>query len=281
MGAMDNAAFDLSDRVAIVTGGGTGVGAATAMIMAGAGANVVVASRNETNLRKVADAVKQATGRECRAIATDVTDEDQVRSLVEQTAEAFGRIDILVNNAGGVYDQLGSDLPAMESILDTPTDRWRAMIDLNLTGPFMLTREVGPIMLRQGRGSIVNVSSIVSSGLGGYGAYATSKAGLESLTRTTAAELGRHGVRVNGVALGGIRTETPMRNLARAGVDMSQWGAETNLGRAGLPEEVANTIYFLVCDASSYITGDMIWVAGGTVLTTLPADYFDRALQAT
>src|SRR5579859_1495104 len=116
---MDNAAFELSDRVAIVTGGGTGVGASTAMILARAGANVVVASRNEANLRKVADAVQQATDRECRAIATDVTHEDQVRRLIELTGEAFGRIDILVNNAGGVYDQLGSDLPALESILDT------------------------------------------------------------------------------------------------------------------------------------------------------------------
>jgi citronellol/citronellal dehydrogenase len=280
---MDNAAFDLTDRVAIVTGGGTGIGASTAMVLAQAGANVVVASRNEANLRTVAESVQAATGRACRAIPTDVTDEDQIRRLVRETVEEFERVDILVNNAGGVYDQLGSDMPAVESVVDTPTDRWRAMIDLNLTGPFMLIREVGPIMLRQGRGAIVNISSTSgSTGLGGYGPYAVGKAGLESLTRTAAAELGRHGVRVNAIAVGGIRTETPMRNMARAGMDMSQFGAQTNLGRAGLPEEVANAIHFLASDASAYVTGDLLWCSGGTTAhNSLPAGYFDRVLSAT
>jgi len=182
--------MDLTDRVAIVTGGGTGIGAAVARVFAEHGAEVVITSRNETNLRKVADAVGSAAGKKIAVIASDQTKPDQAHELVRKVADQYGRIDILVNNAGGVNIQLGPGLPSTEAIVDTPVDRWLAMIDLNLNGPFFLTRAVLPHMLHRGKGAIVNHSSGASPGLGGFAGYGAGKAALESLTRASTAGSG-------------------------------------------------------------------------------------------
>jgi NAD(P)-dependent dehydrogenase (short-subunit alcohol dehydrogenase family) len=276
---MSSSLLGLTDRVAVITGGGTGIGAASASAFGAAGATIVIASRNEENLRGVAQSVEKETGAKCMPFRADLTHEDDVKALIAATVAEFGRIDILVNNAGGVYDQLSSSLPATESLIETPTDRWQAMLDLNLTAPFMLIREAAPLMLRQGRGAIVNMSSGASFGAGGYGGYAVAKGGLETLTRTAAAEFGKHGVRVNAIMIGGIRTETPMRNMERSGMDMSQFGANTAIGRAGFPEEIAQTALFLASDASSYITGEVIDVSGGSrLINALAPNYLSGVI---
>jgi len=271
--------MDLTDRVAIVTGGGTGIGAAVARVFAEHGAEVVITSRNETNLRKVADAVGSAAGKKIAVIASDQTKPDQAHELVRKVADQYGRIDILVNNAGGVNIQLGPGLPSTEAIVDTPVDRWLAMIDLNLNGPFFLTRAVLPHMLHRGKGAIVNHSSGASPGLGGFAGYGAGKAALESLTRATAVEYGRLGVRANAINIGAIRTERPLQAMEQAGFDTSLYGAESSLGRGGEPSEVANTTLFLASDASSYINGEVLAVSGGSSLgnSLLPNHFEGRA----
>src|SRR5579862_1447848 len=183
---------DLTGRIAIVTGGGTGIGAATARILAERGADVVVASRTATELERAAAAIAEATGRRCVAIPTDVKDEAQVIRLVERTMETFGRIDILINNAGGT--RLGP-------LVSLPTKGWDASFDLNVRAAYFCTREAGRHMVAQKSGAIVNVSSDAGlTGVMGGAHYASAKAALQMFTAVTAAEWGPHGVRVNCVA---------------------------------------------------------------------------------
>jgi citronellol/citronellal dehydrogenase len=268
--------LDLTGRVAIVTGGGTGIGAAVARIFAEHGAEVVISSRNEANLKKAADEIIAGTGKTIGFIAADLSKEGPANALVQKVAEQHGRVDILVNNAGGVNIQLGANLPDVEAIADTPTDRWLAMMDLNVNGPFYLTRAVLPHMLRQGKGVIVNHSSNAGPGLGGFAGYAAGKAALESLTRSTAAEYGKFGIRANAIVIGAIRTELPMLTMERAGYDRDLYGATSSLARGGEPSEIAHTALFLASDASSYITGETIEVSGGNGLgNSLQPNHFE------
>ena len=174
---MSHAQFDLSGRVAIITGGGTGIGAATARLFAEHGADSVIASRTEEDLQRVAGEVESASGRRCVPVRTDMKDEEQVVRLVERTMEEFGKIDILINNAGGT--RLGP-------LDDLPTRAFDSAIELNLRGPYLCTREAGRHMIEQRSGAIVNVSS--GAGVGGVkgGAhYASAKAGLQMFTRAS------------------------------------------------------------------------------------------------
>lgn len=258
--------FDLAGRIALVTGGGTGIGASTAAALARFGATVVIASRNEERLRATAELINSAGKPNCHWIKTDISSEDEVVNLAKRLQDEFHHVDILINNAGGVYIQISKDWPAVELILETPSDRWREMMELNLTGAFLVTREIAPMMVAQQGGSIVNISSTGSHGLGGYAAYASAKAGLETFTRSAASELGRYGIRVNAISVGGIRTELPMQNQARSGVDMSQFGMGTALRRGGWPFEVAHAALFLASDAASYVNGTIVRVDGGQLL---------------
>lgn len=250
-----NSAFDLENKVAIVTGGGTGIGCATALEFAKAGADVVVASRNLANLKKVAEGVR-AIGKQSVAISADVRRPEDVDNIVSRTIEEFGHIDILVNNAGAAFRA-----PA-ESI--TPNG-WNAIIGINLTGVFLCCHAVAKFMIQQRKGRIINISSI--SGLDGapdMAHYGAAKAGVINLTRTLAQEWAKYGINVNCIAPGPIQTEAMMATWSVGDeTSAADFEATTSLGRMGQPEEIAYVAIFLASKASSYVTGQTIRVDGG------------------
>jgi 3-oxoacyl-[acyl-carrier protein] reductase len=253
---------DLTGKVAIVTGGGTGIGAATALLLARQGADVVVASRTADELERSAAAIREASGRRCLAVPTDVKDEAQVVQLVERTIAEFGRIDILINNAGGTR---------MGPLSQLPTKGWDASFDLNVKSAYFCTREAGRHMLAQGSGAIVNVSSDAGvHGVMGGAHYASAKAALQMFTSVTAAEWGPHGVRANCVAVGLIASPRAAEAWRVAGIDPQAVSARAPLRRPGRPDEVAQAILFFVSDASSYITGQTISVDGGPTMGGIP-----------
>lgn len=256
--------LDLSGRVAIVTGGGTGIGAATAQILAEHGADVAIAARTVSDLERTSASVEGSTGRRCLAVATDVKDEEQVVRLVQRTADELGRIDILVNNAGGTR---------MGPLEDLPTRAWDASFDLNVRSAYVATREVGRHFLAQRSGAIVNISSGAGlTGVRGGAHYSASKAALQMFTRVTAGEWGRYGVRANCIAVGGITSERVLQAWEVARIDPRSIAQGVALRRTGEPREVAATILFLASDAASYISGQTIAVDGGPNLGGIPED---------
>jgi citronellol/citronellal dehydrogenase len=254
--------FDLSGRIAIVTGGGTGIGAATARVLAHHGADVVIASRTSEELEKAAAAIGDATKRRCLAVPTDVKDEDQVRRMVERTLDTFGRIDILINNAGGTR---------MGPLTGITTKAWDASFGLNVRSAYFCTREVGRHLVAQNSGAIVNVSSGAGlNGVKGGAHYASAKAALQMFTKVTAAEWGRYGIRANCVAVGLVASERAVEAWQVAKLDITAATTSVPLRRAGTPEEVANAILFFVSDAASYITGQTLAVDGGPQMGGIP-----------
>jgi citronellol/citronellal dehydrogenase len=254
--------LDLSGRVAIVTGGGTGIGAATAHVFAEHGADVVIAARTESDLTRTAESVIARTGRRCLAVPTDIKDEQAVIRLVERTVEEFGRIDILVNNAGGA--RLGP-LSAL------PTKAWDASFDLNARSAYFCTREAGRVMIEQRSGSIVNISSDAGKyGVKGGAHYSASKAALQMFTSVTAAEWGPFGIRANCIAVGLVASERAVESWKVAGIDPVDAAAGMPLRRPGRPVEVANAILFFAGDAASFVTGQTLSVDGGPHMGGIP-----------
>ena len=247
--------FDLTGRVAVVTGGGGSDASATAGLLAARGADVAIAARTVHDLERTAERIEADNGRRCLIVPTDVKDETQVVAMVERTVKELGRLDILVNNAGGTR---------MGALRSLPTKAWDASFDLNVRSAYIATREAGVHFLEQRSGAIVNVSSDAGVyGVRGGAHYSAAKAALQTFTEVTAAEWGPHGVRANCVAVGGIASERAKAAWEVAGIDPAAIGEGAMLRRVGRPEEVAAVILFLVSDAASYITAQTISVDGG------------------
>jgi NAD(P)-dependent dehydrogenase (short-subunit alcohol dehydrogenase family) len=256
----------LKEQVAVVTGGGGGIGRAICLAFASVGAYIVIGDIVPERCEETAARVREL-GRKALAVPTDVMDTDQIRALIERAASEFGRIDILVNNAGGVTPR---------PFIEQSERSWRRHIDLNLMSVLAATSAAVPLMIKGGQGgSIITVTSIEGSRAApNYSVYAACKAGLNNFTRTLAVELADHHIRVNAIAPD--MTDTPGLHGNRAGpVDPSTWiefSAEQKnavarripLGRAGIDTECGSAAVFLASKMSSYITGIILPVDGGT-----------------
>ena len=245
----------MGDRpVALVTGASRGIGAATAIELARRGYNVGLAARTVEDLEEVAAACAEH-GAATHVARTDVMSEDQVRAAVTGTAEALGRFDCLINNAG--WNSF------MVPLVDMRPSGWEKGLTLNLTQAFWAMQEAGRLLLAQGSGSVVNVSSLAGTGASpGMVHYGASKAGLISLTKSAAIEWGSGGVRVNAVAPGWVKTA--INSFAWTNDEAEKAFVErAPIQRWGRPEEVATTIAFLAGDDASYITGQTLLVDGG------------------
>ncbi|MCC8024517.1 MAG: glucose 1-dehydrogenase [Clostridium sp.] len=248
--------FSLRGRNAIVTGGGQGLGKSMALGLAQAGADIIIAARRiETALET--KPLIEAQGVKCTVIKGDMREEDDVKRMVSQVMEEYGRIDILFNNAG---TWRGDDAERVT------TEDWREVIDVNLTGPFIVSREVGRVMLEQKRGSIVNVASmsgIIVNTPQNQCAYNASKGGLIMLTKSMAAEWAGRGVRVNALCPGYMRTEMSEDRYQRRDPAIQRWFSMTPMGRSGMPEELMGIAVYLASDAASFVTGAVYLVDGG------------------
>lgn len=244
----------LEGKVALITGAGGGIGATTARTFAKEGARVVVADVNEEGVRKVVEDITSSEG-SAIGVTMNVADSASVQAAVEQAKAWAGRIDILLNNAGITRDA---------GLLKMTEEQWDAVIDVNLKGVFLCGKAVAPLMVEQGSGSIINVSSVVGL-YGNYGQtnYAATKAGVIGITRTWARELGPKGVRVNAVCPGFTATEMVMTVPENVLDGIRQ---KTPLRRLAEPEEIARTYVFLASDDSSFITGAVLSADGGLTL---------------
>ncbi|MFA7586783.1 MAG: SDR family NAD(P)-dependent oxidoreductase [Novosphingobium sp.] len=255
---IDFEGFDLTGRVALVTGGSKGIGKATAQLLAKRGAEVVVAARRIDQLEATAAAIRDATGGRCIALTADVTLPDQAQNLIARTVADMGRLDILINNAGKA---------SHSSYLKMAAEVWNNDVALNLNSSFYCAQAAMPHLAASGKGAVVNVSSLAGNfGTMGVGAYSAAKAGLQMFTRVAAAEWGPRGVRVNCVAPGMIATEQALKGWGQANFDAKAACAGFPLRRPGEPHEVAQAIVFLASDAASYITGETLVVGGGPQL---------------
>ncbi|MBI2711651.1 MAG: 3-oxoacyl-ACP reductase FabG [Bdellovibrio sp.] len=240
----------LQDKIAIVTGSGRGLGAATAMKLAQEGAHLVVNDLNEAAAKTVAAEIEKL-GRKVLISHHDVSDYKSANELVEKTRSQFGRVDILVNNAGITRDSM---------LLKLTEDKWDEVIRVNLKGPFNMGQACARVMKEQNSGKIVNLSSIAYLGNVGQTNYSASKAGVVGMTRTWAVELARYNVQVNAIAPGIIDSVLTQQIPAEVKEKFLQ---RIPLKRIGQPEDIANLVFFLSSEASSYITGQTIHIDGG------------------
>jgi len=249
----------LNGKVALVTGGSRGIGKAICLTYAREGARVAVNYAKGAREAEAVVAEIKSTGGQAIPVKADVSQRSQVKKMVEEVLGAFGRIDVLVNNAGIL-------IPT--NLMETSDEEWDRVMDVNLKGPFICMQEVAKTMIKQGGGRIVSTSSI--SGLGcaptGEGAYGCSKAGLIMLTSVAAQDLGPHGINVNCIAPGWIRTDmTAGKSGTQADEVNKRKAGLAAVRRIGEPKDIAEVALFLASDESSFITGQVVVADGGRV----------------
>jgi 3-oxoacyl-[acyl-carrier protein] reductase len=248
---------DQAQRVAIVTGGARGIGAATARRLAADGMAVAVLDLKEGDSAATVDAITAAGGRGL-AVGADVSQADQVAAAVEAVATDLGPPVVLVNNAGVIRDNM---------LFKMSEDDWDTVLDVHLRGAFLMSRAAQKYMVDQKFGRIVNLSSSSALGNRGQVNYSAAKAGLQGFTKTLAIELGQFGVTANAVAPGFIVTGMTAATAARVGMDFAEFqkaaAAQIPVRRVGQPEDIANLISFLAGDGAGFISGQVIYVAGG------------------
>jgi len=251
---LDTSYLSLDGKVALITGATRGIGKAIAVMFADAGADLAVSSRKQPDLEVLADEIRTA-GRKVLPVAAHCREQKDLENLFEKAKKEYGRIDILVNNA--------ATSPRMGNLTDMSLDIYDQIMNTNLRGCFLLCQMAAKMMMAQGGGTIINISSLGGIKPGaGLGLYGISKAGVNMLTKVLAAELGKHGIRVNAIAPGIVRT----------GFSKPLWSNEElyrretkkiPLGRIAETEEVARTALYLASDASSFVTGQIIVLDGG------------------
>ncbi|MBH8563178.1 SDR family oxidoreductase [Nostoc sp. CENA67] len=244
---------EFDNKVALVTGGSSGIGRDTALAFAEKGAKVVIASRRVTESKQTVELI-QAAGGEAFFVQTDVTKATEVENLINQTVATYGRLDYAFNNAGteGIYGRS----------IEQTEETWNHVIDTNLKGVWLSMKYEIPQMLKQGGGAIVNNSSI--AGLIGFpniSIYVASKHGVVGLTKALALEHAKENIRVNAVCPAGIDTDMPTRGFGEQG--KASFGAAHPIGRLGQPKEVASAVVWLCSDGASFITGQSLAIDGG------------------
>ncbi len=248
---------DSPSRVAIVTGAGRGIGSAIATQLASDGFAVALADLDETAVKTAAEAITADGGR-ALGVGVDVGDSDSVDAAVATVAEELGAPTVLVNNAGITRDNL---------LFKMTDSDWDSVMNVHLRGSFLMSRAAQKHMTQQNWGRIVNLSSTSALGNRGQANYATAKAGLQGFTKTLAIELGKFGVTVNAIAPGFIETDMTAATAERLGVPFEKFkeaaAAEIPVRRVGKPSDIANVVSFLVSDEASFVSGQVIYVAGG------------------
>jgi len=249
--------FDLSEKIAIVTGGNRGIGFGIAKGLANAGATVVIANRRAAEGQKAAETLKKE-GLNAVAIATDVSSKSSVASLVSKIVSDFGRIDILVNNAGVIVRKPAEEITEEE---------WDYIMNTNLRGLFFCCQLVGKEMMRSKKGKIVNISSVIAQVVQPRrSVYAISKAGVSHLTRALALEWGKYNINVNAIGPGVTLTELNRKYFEEHPEELKEFANSTPKGRVAYPEDYVGAAIFLASDASDYVTGQTLLVDGGMTI---------------
>ncbi|MGO3048601.1 short-chain dehydrogenase [Staphylococcus casei] len=249
--------FKLDNQVAIITGGASGLGKAMGKGLAEAGAHLVIADINYDLAKATATEFETDTGNKAMACKVDVTDVDDIARMVTDVMDHFGRIDILFNNAG-INEHVKFE--------DMPYDRWIKNMDVNINSMFLVSQAVGKVMIEQKKGTIINTSSmsgIIVNTPQPQAAYNTSKGAVIMFTKSLASEWAQHGIRVNTIAPGYMKTELTKAYFAKGGDMIDTWMRFTPLGRPGVPEELQGAALYLASDASSFVTGSVVTVDGG------------------
>lgn len=246
-----------TSRTALVTGGARGIGAAIAHRLAADGLAVGVVDLDESGAADTAAAIVEAGG-QATSCAADVADEDQAIAAVAHVSAALGPVTVLINNAGVIRDNL---------LFKMSTEDWDTVLGVHLRGAFLMTRAAQAQMTEARWGRIVNLSSTSALGNRGQVNYAAAKAGMQGFTKTLAIELGRFGVTANAIAPGFIETEMTRATAARVGADFEEWkvaaAKEIPVGRVGAPDDIAAVASFLCREDASFVSGQVIYVAGG------------------
>ena len=250
----------LDHKVAIITGAAAGIGEASARLFAQQGARLVLGDRDREGLEKLTGEL-EAAGTIVLDTAGDVSDGSVCKSIIARVMTQFGRLDILFNNAGIVIDG---------SLVECTESEWQKTMDVNLKSMYLLCREAVPVMVRQGGGSIINMSSVAGpTGVASRGAYSVSKAGVIGLTKSLAMDFVKDGIRVNCICPGTVDTPSLRGRIARASDPegaRKAFIARQPMGRLGRPEEIAALALFLASDDSKYMTGQAIFMDGGMKL---------------